>query len=164
MVHGIKFLYLNSYGDGSPYPGYRYYRRDTYRPVLSCTPVQSTPSSWPTSRQMVDIAHKVSCLSESRGEPTDKTMVFSGRVRLFSLHDRWSSYLFRNMVRPVSDWEWREQVRDSGIDAETPLDITTDGRCLVITPVRDSERKRKFRAALEEGNRRYRKALKRLAD
>ena len=50
------------------------------------------------------------------------------------------------------------------IDADTPLNITTDGKCLVISPVRDLARQKKFRAALEEGNRRYGKALKRLAD
>jgi len=50
------------------------------------------------------------------------------------------------------------------IDAETPLNITTDGKCLVVSPVRDPARQKKFRAALAEGNRRYGKALKRLAD
>jgi len=50
---------------------------------------------------------------------------------------------------------------DIGVD--TPLDITTDGKCLVVSPVRDAARQKKFRAALEEGTRRYGKALKRLA-
>jgi antitoxin component of MazEF toxin-antitoxin module len=50
------------------------------------------------------------------------------------------------------------------IDADTPLSIRTDGKCLVITPVTDETRQKKFRAALEEGNRRYGKALRRLAD
>jgi antitoxin MazE len=49
------------------------------------------------------------------------------------------------------------------IDAETPLDISTDGQVLVITPVRDEQRQRKFRKALESVNRRYGRALKRLA-
>ena len=50
------------------------------------------------------------------------------------------------------------------IDADTPLNIITDGNCLLVSPVRDPARRKKFRAALEEGNRRYGKALKRLAD
>ena len=50
------------------------------------------------------------------------------------------------------------------IDADTPLTITTDGNCLVVKPIRDPVRQKKFRAALEEGNRRYGKMLKRLAD
>jgi antitoxin component of MazEF toxin-antitoxin module len=49
------------------------------------------------------------------------------------------------------------------IDAETPLSIKTDGRCLIVTPAQDRTRQKKFRAALEEGNRRYGKMLKRLA-
>ncbi len=50
------------------------------------------------------------------------------------------------------------------IDAETPLSVTTDGQCLIISPVRDVTTQKRFRSALEEGNRRYGKMLKRLAD
>ena len=50
------------------------------------------------------------------------------------------------------------------IDADTPLSITTDGKCLVVAPVRGARRRETFRAALEEGNRRYGKMLKRLAE
>lgn len=52
------------------------------------------------------------------------------------------------------------------IDAETPLNIKikTDGKCLIVMPERDEARQKKFRAALEEGNRRYGKALKKLAE
>ncbi len=50
------------------------------------------------------------------------------------------------------------------IDAETPLSVTTDGKCLIVTPVRSPQRERRFRAALQEVNRRYGRALKRLAD
>jgi len=50
------------------------------------------------------------------------------------------------------------------IDAETPLSVTTDGQCLVLTPVRDEDRVRRFQEAVAEGNRRYGRALRRLAD
>ena len=50
------------------------------------------------------------------------------------------------------------------IDANTPLSIRTDGKCLIITPAQDATRQNKFREALEEGNRRYGKMLKRLAN
>ena len=50
------------------------------------------------------------------------------------------------------------------IDADTPLSVTTDGKCLIVTPVRDPEREKRFRAAIAEGNRKYGKMLKRLAD
>ena len=50
------------------------------------------------------------------------------------------------------------------IDSETPLDISTDGQVLIINPVRDPERKKKFKSALGSVNRRYGRALKRLAE
>ena len=50
------------------------------------------------------------------------------------------------------------------IDDQTPLEISTDGTILMISPVRDEERKRQFQNALEKTNARYGRALKRLAD
>ncbi len=50
------------------------------------------------------------------------------------------------------------------IDADTPLTITTDGNCLVVAPIRHPARQKKFRAALESVNRKYGRALKRLAE
>lgn len=50
------------------------------------------------------------------------------------------------------------------ISAETPLSVTTDGKRLIVSPIRDLKRQKRFRVALEEGNRKYSKMLKRLAD
>lgn len=50
------------------------------------------------------------------------------------------------------------------IDCDTPLSVSTDGNCLIVSPVRDEKRQKEFLAALAEGNRRYGKMLKRLAD
>jgi antitoxin MazE len=50
------------------------------------------------------------------------------------------------------------------IDEETPLDISTDGAALVVAPVTDDARRKKFEQALETTNRRYGKALRRLAE
>ena len=50
------------------------------------------------------------------------------------------------------------------IDEDTPLDISTDGQVLVVSPVRDAEHQEKFQTALKAANRRYGRALKRLAD
>jgi antitoxin MazE len=50
------------------------------------------------------------------------------------------------------------------IDAGTALSVTTDGKSLVVTPVKNERTERAFRAALREGNRRYGRMLKRLAD
>jgi len=50
------------------------------------------------------------------------------------------------------------------ISNDTPLDISTDGQVLVIAPVRDEARQKKFRQALEAANQKYGRALRRLAE
>lgn len=50
------------------------------------------------------------------------------------------------------------------IDADTPLSVTTDGKCLVVAPAAAQAIQDRFRKALAEGNRRYGKMLKRLAN
>jgi len=50
------------------------------------------------------------------------------------------------------------------IDADTPLDVSTDGEVLVVSPVRDRKRRKDFEAALKKVNEKYGRALKRLAD
>jgi len=50
------------------------------------------------------------------------------------------------------------------IDNDTPLEISTDGSVLTISPVRDVERTLKLKTALEKVNKRYSNALKKLAE
>ena len=50
------------------------------------------------------------------------------------------------------------------IDADTPLEVSTDGQVLVISPVRDDVHRDKFKKALESTNRKYGHALKHLAE
>jgi len=50
------------------------------------------------------------------------------------------------------------------IDDQTPLEISTDGTILLISPVRDEKRRHLFQEASEKVNARYGRALKRLAD
>ena len=50
------------------------------------------------------------------------------------------------------------------IEPETPLEITTDGRVLTITPVASDSRQKKFDAALSKTNRKFGRALKKLAE
>ena len=50
------------------------------------------------------------------------------------------------------------------IDADTPLDISTDGEVLIISPVRDEKRRKKFEETVAETNRKHGRALKKLAD
>jgi len=51
-----------------------------------------------------------------------------------------------------------------GADAGTPFEVTTDGRVLVLTPVTDPRRQKRFAAALGKVNRQYPRALKKLAE
>ena len=50
------------------------------------------------------------------------------------------------------------------IDADTPLEISTDGQVLIVSPVRDAKRRKEFQKALDTANRKYGRALKRLAE
>ncbi len=50
------------------------------------------------------------------------------------------------------------------IDNDTPLEISTDGSVLTISPVMDVERALKLKTALEKVNYRYSHALKKLAE
>ncbi len=49
------------------------------------------------------------------------------------------------------------------ITPETPLEITTDGRNIIVSPVRDAKREKAFREALAKVNRLHGKTLKALA-
>ena len=50
------------------------------------------------------------------------------------------------------------------IDSETALDVSTDGRQLIIAPVKPSSRRKKFDAAQEWAHKRYGKAFQKLAE
>jgi antitoxin component of MazEF toxin-antitoxin module len=50
------------------------------------------------------------------------------------------------------------------ISADTPLEIQTDGRSLIVTPAKDPKRRRTFRKSLEQVNRRHGEALRELAE
>ena len=50
------------------------------------------------------------------------------------------------------------------IDSETPLDISTDGRHLLIAPATASSRRKKFEDAQEWSHKRYAKAFRKLAE
>lgn len=49
------------------------------------------------------------------------------------------------------------------VDMDTPLEISTDGKNLIISPVEDSKREKRFKSALAKVNRLHGKTLKRLA-
>ncbi len=51
-----------------------------------------------------------------------------------------------------------------GMDMSTPLKIVTDGRNLIISPVRDARRDELFRAALAKVNAEHESTLRKLAE
>jgi len=52
----------------------------------------------------------------------------------------------------------------TGIDASTPLEVSTDGDVIVISPVRSKKRTAKLRRILDELDREHAGAFKRLAE
>lgn len=50
-----------------------------------------------------------------------------------------------------------------GIDADTPLNVSVEGRRLIIEPMTEEQREKKFQKALAVTKQRYGKALRNLA-
>lgn len=50
------------------------------------------------------------------------------------------------------------------IDAETPLEVSTDGEVIIISPVREKKRTAKLKAIVQEAHRRYAGVFRRLAE
>jgi len=50
------------------------------------------------------------------------------------------------------------------ISADTPLELTSNGDSLLVSPVRDETRQERLRASLDKINRRFGDDLKRLAE
>ncbi len=51
-----------------------------------------------------------------------------------------------------------------GIDERTSLNISTDGKSLVVSPARDKRREKRFEKALADCNEQFGSALRRLAE
>lgn len=51
-----------------------------------------------------------------------------------------------------------------GISETSSLEVSTDGETLIVAPVRDKKRRKRFEEALASTNERYGRALKRLAE
>ena len=50
------------------------------------------------------------------------------------------------------------------IDASTPLEVSTDGEVIVISPLRERRRTRKLKQVVEEAHRQYGGVFRRLAE
>lgn len=51
-----------------------------------------------------------------------------------------------------------------GTTPDTPFEIISDGRCLVLTPVRSKQEEKKFDDAVAMVHKRFGKAMKKLAE
>jgi len=51
-----------------------------------------------------------------------------------------------------------------GIDADTPLDVSTNGQVIVVSPVRGRRRTAKLRTIVNEAHSRYAGVFRRLAE
>lgn len=58
----------------------------------------------------------------------------------------------------------RPLLRATGIDEETPLEVSTDGDVIVISPQRDPGDSERLRAGMEEMHRRFGGVFRRLAE
>ena len=55
-------------------------------------------------------------------------------------------------------------LEQTGIDADTPLEISSDGQVIVISPVRDKKRNAKLKSIVAEAHERYGGVFKKLAE
>ena len=51
-----------------------------------------------------------------------------------------------------------------GLDAETPVEVSTDGEVIIISRVRDKKRSSRIKAIVEEAHREYGGVFRRLAE
>ena len=51
-----------------------------------------------------------------------------------------------------------------GIDADTPLDVSTNGQVIVVSPVRDARRMAKLKRIVADAHARYGGVFRRLAE
>lgn len=66
-----------------------------------------------------------------------------------------------NSLALILDRPLLEQLQ---IDAETPLEISTDGRVIVISPVRDRKHEARVKAIAEDAFERYAGVFRKLAE
>ncbi|HET7752862.1 MAG TPA: AbrB/MazE/SpoVT family DNA-binding domain-containing protein [Anaeromyxobacteraceae bacterium] len=58
----------------------------------------------------------------------------------------------------------RDMLTATGIDASTPLEVSTDGEVIVISPVRGAKRNERLREVMKRAHGRYAGTFKRLAE
>lgn len=75
--------------------------------------------------------------------------------------------MIKNLVKHGNSWALvidRPILELLKIDPESPLEITTDGRAMLIAPASGSDHQARVAAARDRVNTRYAKAFKKLAE
>lgn len=75
--------------------------------------------------------------------------------------------MIKNLVKHGNSWALvidRPILDLLKISPDAPLELTTDGRSMTITPLGASEHKKRVRAARKKVNAKYSKAFKKLAE
>ena len=57
----------------------------------------------------------------------------------------------------------KEMLEKLGIDADTQLEISTDGRVVIISPLRSAKRDQKLKATMDRAHERYAGVFRKLA-
>ena len=57
----------------------------------------------------------------------------------------------------------KKMLEELGIDAGTPLEVSTDGRVVVVAPVRSGKRQRRLKEVVERAHARYAGVFRTLA-
>jgi antitoxin component of MazEF toxin-antitoxin module len=66
-----------------------------------------------------------------------------------------------NSLALVLDKAMLERIR---VDAETPLEVSTDGQVIVVSPVRDKKRSARIKALVDEADAEYAGVFRKLAE
>jgi antitoxin component of MazEF toxin-antitoxin module len=57
----------------------------------------------------------------------------------------------------------RPLLEELGIDADTPVEVSTDGKVIIVSPVRDAKRTAKLERVMKRVHEKYAGAFRRLA-
>jgi antitoxin MazE len=75
--------------------------------------------------------------------------------------------MLKNLVKHGNSWALvidRPILELLKIDPEAPLEVSTDGRAVIVAPAGSSGHKNRVRAARDKANAKYAKAFKKLAE
>jgi antitoxin component of MazEF toxin-antitoxin module len=102
-------------------------------------------------------------ISQVRGFIVFVLIFFVFRIKL-RMEEQWMGSQFGEKYAAYTHQTAALVLELLNIDPETPLDVSTDGKQLIIAPAKPSARREKFEAAQQWAHKRYAKAFKKLAE